>query len=93
MNINTMDINTTDITIENDTIKMGMFFGLSIFSFSLSFFIYRKLKFINASNKNVEKLELQSSVHQIAEKFTMATNTVVISFLSSLCLAKYGRFM
>lgn len=73
-----MNINTTDITIENDTIKMGMFFGLSIFSLSFSFFIYRKLKFINASNKNVEKLELQNSVHQfqqITEKFTMATTT------------------
>ena len=65
-----------NITIENDNIKMGMFFGISIFSFSFSFFIYRKLKFVNASNKNIENF--RKSIHQVQltrDRFSMATNT------------------
>jgi hypothetical protein len=86
--------------MEGNNINIEMFFGLSIFSLSFSFFIYRKLKFINASNKNVEKLELQSSVHQfhqIAEKFTMATNTptarrsnLLVRFITSFAGSSYA---
>ena len=53
---------------KNDTIKIGMFFGLSIFSFSFSFFIYRKLKLKNTTNENIEENQ-----HQISKNFTMTT--------------------
>ena len=53
---------------KNDTIKIGMFFGLSIFSLSFSFFIYRKLKLKNTTNENIEENQ-----HQISKNFTMAT--------------------
>jgi hypothetical protein len=49
-----------------------MFFGITIFSFSFSFFIYRKLKFINASNKNIENFKKTiHQVQQIRDKFSM----------------------
>jgi hypothetical protein len=68
---------------KNDTIKIGMFFGLSIFSFSFSFFIYRKLKLKNTTNENIEENQ-----HQISENFTMATtarrSNPIMRFITTL---------
>lgn len=62
---------------EHDNIKTCMLFGITIFSFSFSFFIYRKLKFINVSNKNIENF--RKSIHQvqqIRDKVSMNTAPV-----------------
>ena len=68
---------------KNDTIKIGMFFGLSIFSLSFSFFIYRKLKLKNTTNENIEENQ-----HQISKNFTMATtarrSNPLMRFITSL---------
>lgn len=61
--------------MEENNNSIEMFLGLCILSFSFSFFIYRKLKCINALNKNVEKFRMSiDQVHQIGEKITMATS-------------------
>jgi hypothetical protein len=56
-------------TIEDNNIKLGIFFGLSIIS--VSFIVYGKLKLKNGTNKNTDKL--LKGIHQLRERLTMAT--------------------
>jgi Zinc finger, C3HC4 type (RING finger) len=63
---------------DHDNIKTCMFFGITIFSFSFSFFIYRKLKFINVSNKNIENF--RKSIHQVQQiRDKVSMNTVSVA--------------
>jgi hypothetical protein len=84
--------------MEENNNSIEMFLGLGILSFSFSFFIYRKLKCINALNKNVEKFRKSiHQVHQIGEKFTMATSIPIarrsnsfVRFITQLTGSSYG---